>query len=193
MEISGQDFRIDGDFRLATLLECKLADHAEDIEELCDGAQKQLGIEQKMIEVKERWAAEEFQFATWKDKKVPVLRAVGPILEDLDEAQLQCQTQLTMRHVKPFKGEVTDLLTKLSDTTDTLERWLKVQQLWCSLESVFTGGDIAKQMPVEAKKFNKIDKEFSKIMAKAQETGLVVECCEKRAVEKQFTCHALGA
>ena len=45
------------------------------------------------------------------------------------------------------------------------------------LSSVFRGGDIAKQMPIEAKKFNKVDKDFSKIMAKAEETGCVVPCC----------------
>ena len=83
-----------------------------------------------------------------------------------------------MRHVKPFKEEVSGMLTRLSDTSETLERWLKVQQLWCSLESVFTGCDIAKQMPVEAKIFVKLDKDWAKLMAKAKETGLVIECCE---------------
>ena len=91
---------------------------------------------------------------------------------------MQCQTMLTMRHVKPFKDEVSGMLTRLSDTSETLERWLKVQQLWCSLESVFTGGDIAKQMPVEAKKFVKLDKDWGKLMGKASETLLVIDCCE---------------
>lgn len=59
-------------------------------------------------------------------------------------------------------------LTELSNTTDTLELWVKVQLLWTSLESVFMGGDIAKQMPQEAKKFIKIDKDWSKIMAKGE-------------------------
>lgn len=66
-------------------------------------------------------------------------------------------------------------LNGLSDTSDTLERWIKVQLMWCSLESVFMGGDIAKQMPTEAKKFGKIDKDWSKMMATSYNTAKVVE------------------
>ena len=87
------------------------------------------------------------------------------------------QTMLSMRHVTPFKNDAQSSLSLLSDTSDTLELWLKVQVLWTSLESVFTGGDIAKQMPLEAKKFAKIDKDFSKLMAKAEDTRIVVPCC----------------
>jgi hypothetical protein len=61
-------------------------------------------------------------------------------------------------------------LTQLSDTSDTLEMWVKVQMLWTSLESVFLGGDIAKQMPFEAKKFVKINKDWEKLMGRAAET-----------------------
>ena len=178
MQITGKSFTLDDDFRLKTLLACQLENHAEDLEELTDGADKQLAIEQKILEINGRWSQEEFDFQPWKSRGVPILRAVGPIIEELEESQMQCQTMLTMRHVKPFKEEVSGMLTRLSDTSETLERWLKVQQLWCSLESVFTGGDIAKQMPVEAKKFVKLDKDWAKLMAKASETCLVLECCE---------------
>lgn len=59
-------------------------------------------------------------------------------------------------------------LNELSNATDSLELWVKVQLLWTSLESVFMGGDIAKQMPVEAKKFVKIDKDWAKTMIKGR-------------------------
>ncbi|CAN0478668.1 unnamed protein product, partial [Ectocarpus sp. 12 AP-2014] len=65
----------------------------------------------------------------------------------------------------------------LSNATDSLELWVKVQLLWTSLESVFMGGDIAKQMPIEAKKFVKIDKDWAKTMIKAEETEKVIMCC----------------
>ena len=58
---------------------------------------------------------------------------------------MNMQPLLSMRHVGPFREPVQEQLTALSDTADTLELWIKGQLLWTALESVFMGGDIAKQ------------------------------------------------
>ena len=102
---------------------------------------------------------------------------------------MNLQAMLTMRHVTPFRERAQELLQALSETSDTLERWVKVQMLWCSLESVFTGGDIARQMPMEAKKFAKIDKEWTKVMSRAFDTQLVVECAANEILRAVSTCN----
>ena len=64
-------------------------------------------------------------FTWWREgtaEMVPIVAGVVPVMEKLEK---------------------TELLKLLSETSDTLERWVKVQMLWCSLESVFTSGDIA--------------------------------------------------
>ena len=108
---------------------------------------------------------------------MPTLQGTGLLMEELEEAQMNMQTMLTMRHVAPFREEATEMLASLSDASEQLERWVKVQLMWCSLESVFLGGDIAKQLPMEAKKFGKVDKDWGKIMGKSAEVKLVIECC----------------
>ena len=164
-------------FSLMHIIDSGMIKFKEDVEEICDGADKQLSIERKMLELKDHWVAFSFEFSMWKGRDIPVLKAFGVVIEELEEAQLALQTLLSVRHVAPFRDEVQKFLTMLSDTADTLEMWVKVQMLWTSLESVFLGGDIAKQMPLEAKKFQKINKDWAKLMVRAQEVRMVVPCC----------------
>jgi dynein heavy chain len=184
IQITGTTFPFEAEtFALSNILSSNILEFKEDVEEIADGADKQLGIETKLSDIKETWSRRRFDFGIWQSRGVHVLLAFGQVVEDLEDAQLQLQTILSMRHVTPFRDEVQSKLTELSNTTDELELWIKVQLMWTSLESVFMGGDIAKQMPLEAKKFNKVDKDWIKIMQKAVETGSVVACCKNDLVK----------
>ena len=179
MRICNTKFDVLGnpEFKLQSLLEADLVSVNEDIEEVTDGADKQLKIEQQLGDIRGQWLKEEFVFQEWKERGIHVLKSTPIIMEELEESQMNLQTMLTMRHVSPFRAIAQELLGSLSETSDTLERWVKVQMMWCALESVFTGGDIAKQMPREAKKFAKVDKDWAKVMLKASECRNVVDCC----------------
>ena len=41
---------------------------------------------------------------------------------------------------------------------ETLDEWINMQKKWMYLETIFSGGDIAKQLPSETQTFVKIDK-----------------------------------
>jgi len=80
-----------------------------------------------------------------------------------------------MRYVKPFQAIVTEKNTILSEAAETIEKWLKVQTLWGNLVFVFSAGDIAKQLPIESKKFKQIDRLWLKIMERANENRNVIK------------------
>jgi len=179
MEICGTEWDVIGnpEFKLISLVESNLVDKCEEVEEVTDGADKQKKIEVQLAEISDKWGVDEFAFQKWKGRDAEVITRYPITMEELDESQMNLQTMLTMRHVKPFREEAQESLQSLSATTEILESWIKVQMMWQSLESVFTGGDIAKQLPVEAKKFAKVDKDWAKIMSNAATTRNVVECC----------------
>ena len=83
----------------------------------------------------------------------------------------------TNRYSAPFKESVSVWIAKLSTVGETVEGWLIVQNMWMYMEAVFSGGDIVKQLPLEAKRFNNIDKTFMKAVASAVDEPNVISVC----------------
>ena len=94
-------------------------------------------------------------------------------MEALEESQMALGSMSSNRYSAPFREELQYWLASLSTVSDVVEQWVAVQNLWIYMEAVFSSGDIAKQLPQEAKRFSGIDKNFMKVTAKAYETPQV--------------------
>jgi dynein heavy chain len=167
-------------FTLNQLLDCNLLEHEADIEDITESADKQLKLENDLNDnIIKFWQEAELEIKSTKQVEQPCMLGgnIVDIQETLEEHIMQLNQMNAMRYVTPFKSEVEGCIFQYNEVSDTIEKWLKVQVLWSSLVSVFKGGDIAKNMPTEAKKFAKIDKDWLKLMERANEQRNVIQCC----------------
>lgn len=176
-------------FTLQKLFDVPLLQFREEIEEITDNADKQLKLEKNLKEdIIAYWDEAELEIKTWKGVDAPCTLGgnISDIQEKLEENLAQLITFNAYKYVTPFKQEVEDRIVLYSDVSDTLEKWLKVQMLWTNLVSVFTGGDIAKNLPTEAKLFKAVDKIWLKNMERANETKNVVACCQNELLKSNL-------
>ena len=164
-------------FKLSDLMEADLLKHAEDVEEIASAAVKELQIEVKLGTIIEQWEEQNLDFNNYKNRGPVLLQGVPDIMEAMEETQMNLGGMMSSRYVMPFKEEVSGWVMKMSTVSEILEQWVIVQNYWTYMEAVFSSGDIAKQLPAEAKRFASIDKNYMKVMTKAFETPNVVQCC----------------
>jgi dynein heavy chain len=180
MNITKTEFNLDPDmFYVKNLLDAPLNDHREDIEDICTAAVKEAEIEIKLKATVSDWEDKSFVLGPFKTRGNLVLKpsATAEIISQMEDSLMTLASLMGNRYNAPFKPTIQTWVQNLSTASEVIENWLAVQNLWIYLEAVFVGGDIAKQMPKEAKRFSNIDKSWCKIMGLANEHPNVIHCC----------------
>ncbi|XP_075002904.1 dynein axonemal heavy chain 8 isoform X1 [Calonectris borealis] len=191
-ETTGHQFDIESDsFCLRNIMEAPILKHKDDVEDICISATKEKDIEAKLSQIADIWESQILSFSSFKGRGELLLKGIesSEIIMLMEDSLMILGSLLTNRYNTPFKKEIQSWIYKLSSSTDIIEEWLLVQNLWIYLEAVFVGGDIAKQLPQEAKRFQNIDKSWIRIMQRAHENPNVINCCVGDETMEQLLPH----
>lgn len=179
-ELMSYKFDIDEpETKLGKIMAAPILKYTEEVMDICTGAEKEMDIEAKLRQVMLDWTTVNIQLAPFKTRGELLLKGneTMEIVSTLEDSLMVMNSLASNRYNKPFRKDIMLWLSKLSNTSEILEKWLLVQSLWVYLEAVFVGGDISRQLPAEAKRFANIDKIYVKLMMRAREMQNVVEVC----------------
>lgn len=194
MSVTGTNFSLAEDvLKVANLFNDDVLGHIDEIEEIASAASKEEQIEIKLSQISEEWSDMQFSFAEYKKRGPVILQSsdLGVIIEKLEDSQMALASMATNRYSLPFKEEVQSWISKLSTVSEIVEQWTTVQNMWQYMEAVFSGGDIARQLPQETKRFNNIDSTFMKIVKSAAETPNIMQTCCGNELLKNLLPHLL--
>uniref|UniRef100_H2YF96 Dynein heavy chain linker domain-containing protein n=1 Tax=Ciona savignyi TaxID=51511 RepID=H2YF96_CIOSA len=121
-----------------------------------------------------------------------IIRSPEEASQLLDDHIVMTQTMSFSPYKKPFEERITSWEGKLNMTQDVLDEWLACQRSWLYLEPIFSSEDINRQLPVEGKRYQTMERMWRKIMKNANENTQVISLCsDARLLESLKECNKL--
>eukprot|EP01083_Nonionella_stella_P245320 852816_1 len=176
-ETIAYDIRGDEAFTLGTVFDRELLSFDTEISCIAVQAAQEDSLIELLNKIVVLWKDCDMPLQNYKDyKQCYILGGLDDIIGNLDESLVTISTINSSRYVQPIKEEVTKWNKKLIAFQDTLDEWITMQRKWMYLETIFCGGDIAKQLPNETKLFTSIDKYWRDTMIQTYDNPDAISC-----------------
>ncbi|KAI9347975.1 dynein heavy chain and region D6 of dynein motor-domain-containing protein [Zopfochytrium polystomum] len=164
-QIVGFRFQPDESTSLSAVLERNLGEYMDQLERISSVATKEYSFEKALQKMYSEWQSIELATIDYRDTGTQILCSVEDIQTLLDDHIVKTQTMRGSPFIKSFEEEARSWEERLLTIQEILDEWLKVQSTWLYLEPIFSSEDIMRQMPVEGKRFQTVNKTWKEIMA----------------------------
>ncbi|XP_069062696.1 dynein axonemal heavy chain 1 [Pleurodeles waltl] len=186
------NIRPKANFTFTRCLEMNLQDHIESIAKIAEIAGKEFTIEQALDKMEKEWESVLFNVLPYKETGTYILKSPDEASQLLDDHIVMTQSMSFSPFKKPFETRISTWEGKLRMTQDVLEEWLTCQRSWLYLEPIFSSEDINRQLPVESKRYQTMERTWRKIMKNAVENNQVIALCpDPRLLESLRECNKL--
>ncbi|XP_057625591.1 dynein axonemal heavy chain 1 [Chionomys nivalis] len=176
----------------ARCLEMNLQDHIESISKVAEVAGKEYAIEQALDKMEKEWSSILFNVLPYKETDTYILKSPDEASQLLDDHIVMTQSMSFSPYKKPFEQRINSWENKLKLTQEVLEEWLNCQRSWLYLEPIFSSEDITRQLPVESKRYQTMERIWRKIMRNAYENREVINVCpDQRLLDSLRDCNKL--
>ncbi|KAI0987265.1 hypothetical protein GJ496_009031, partial [Pomphorhynchus laevis] len=169
----------DDAFQVGQLVGIPIIEKKEQLEDVCIRAMKEQEIEAKLNSLESEWRTRKFKLAPFKMRVNIILKGqdTSEAISAIEDSNLILANLASNRYNEHFKVDNQKCIDGLAITYEVKTKWIQVHNLWVYLEAVFIGGDISRQLPLEARKFNAVDKMWLKMITKVKETPNILSCC----------------
>jgi dynein heavy chain, axonemal len=182
MKTCGKTFVMDENFTFGSLLNLKLHEFADDVEEIVASATKELTIEKQLKKIDDTWKVQNLTFDPIPDNpEMCLLKVEETVMECLEDSVVQLGNLQGNKYVQnnaTFLEIVNAWQRKIGNVDSALTTWKEVQQKWNALQSIFIGSaDIRVQLPEDSKRFDGIHADFGDLMKEAATLTNAVQAC----------------
>ena len=151
--------------RLKNLRKMNIFAHRQLISDICEAAVGEFALASALAKIQAIWQSQEFTLVPYqKSTEIKILGDVEEVQHNLEDGQASLQTMLASPYIAAVQADVELWDKKLSFLSEVLDEWLLCQRNWSYLNPIFSSNDIQRQLPLESKMFQEVDRFWKEIM-----------------------------
>ncbi|ESN99020.1 hypothetical protein HELRODRAFT_162498 [Helobdella robusta] len=137
------------------------------LQDVCITASREKDIAYKLKSLEDFWRSQKFDFSTFKGKELLFKGdSINETVTFIEDAMVLLSSLISNRYSSSFRPRLQEMLSKLTVTMETIDKWMCVQNMWLYMEAVF-----------ETRKFLNVDKTWQRLMQRAHEQNVILDCC----------------